>query len=251
MFMEKVIANFFWEGTLSLYEIKCIESFAKNGFEVRVWSYSNLNLPDGCKLFDAAEIIDKGHLNLYSQGGNNLPSLAAFSDVFRFTLLSKNPGWWFDTDCFCLKDSQEFLNISKNRSVISGIERDYPLHIACGAIYFKNYDIAKLYYNELTDRCEKFNNNFPNWGDIGPKLFTTVTEENNLTSDILPSSAFYAIHYKEINLFFDKEKKEIAIDKTADSLICHLWNEILRKKSIDKNSMPEEGSYLNYLFTRY
>ena len=47
------VANFFWGGKLSSYEIANILSFKKNNFKVNVWSYQDLDLPDGINLCDA------------------------------------------------------------------------------------------------------------------------------------------------------------------------------------------------------
>ena len=53
------VANFFWGGKLSSYEIANILSFKKNNFKVNVWSYQDLDLPDG----------------MYIPGGNVLETL--------------------------------------------------------------------------------------------------------------------------------------------------------------------------------
>ena len=95
-------ANFFWHGaSLSLQEYICISSFVKNGFKVRVYSYNNLTIPEGAELSDASEILPVTDLRKYTQAGMS-GNLAAFSDAFRYHLIDKRGGWWFDTDVICL-----------------------------------------------------------------------------------------------------------------------------------------------------
>lgn len=248
--MLKNTANFFWHGDLSLYEIKCIESFAKNGFEVQVWSYQNLLLPKNCKLMNANDIVSKDQLFSYYQGKGKHPSIAAFSDVFRFTLLSKHLGWWFDTDCFCLTHFNTFNKQFENNLLVAGVEDNNTKQINCGVVYFKETTTANLFYKEVLDRCKKYDNQLPNWGDIGPKMFTEIVEKHNLIDNISSIDNFYPIHYKETELFFNANYFNTALEKSKNSMICHLWNEVLRKKAIDKNVMPEEGSFLSYLFTK-
>jgi hypothetical protein len=239
-------AHFFWEGTLSLYEMKCIESFVNKGFDVNVWSYQTLNLPSNVKLLNAENILPKEKLKIFSQGGNK-ENIAAFSDVFRFNVLHKEGGWWFDTDCFCLKDVEEFIELTNNRNIVAGFENKSKLYTACGVIYFKDSLISKLFLDELNSRCIIYNNDFPKWGTIGPKMFSDVIIQNNFVSDILDEKCFYPIHYRDIDLFYKKETSE-TLKVIKDSFVLHLWNEIIRKKQIDKNKYPPNESMLYNLF---
>ena len=65
------VANFFWGGELSSYEIANILSFKKNNFKVNVWSYQELDLPDGINLCDAGKIISKDYLSFLHEDDKN------------------------------------------------------------------------------------------------------------------------------------------------------------------------------------
>ena len=106
--MKKIIAHFFWHGNLSLYEYSCIGSFVKNDFDVIVWSYDKLLLPPGAKNKDANDVLSKELLFKFEMPKGNLGSIAAFSDLFRLEVIKKFGGWWFDTDCICIKDQKFF-----------------------------------------------------------------------------------------------------------------------------------------------
>lgn len=63
-----------------------------------MWTYnSELKLPTGVVLGDASEHCSKEDLGSITQNGKQ-GCLSAFSDLFRWSFLEKNDGWWFDTD---------------------------------------------------------------------------------------------------------------------------------------------------------
>ena len=79
-------ANFFWSGELTFYELSNLLSFKKNGFEVIVWSYEDLNLPKGILQKDASEIISQNYLTSFNQNFQK-QNLSSFSNLFRYELL--------------------------------------------------------------------------------------------------------------------------------------------------------------------
>jgi hypothetical protein len=244
--MEK--ANFFWCGNpLSLYEQLCLMSFVKNGFEVNVWSYMNLDLPEGVILRKAQEIISQDHLFKYTQSGNP-KNLAAFSDVFRFNLTTKNPGeWWFDIDCICLKNSDDFAKLKLNKNLIIGWEDESN---ANGAVLnILNQEIGKNLVAKQKYICDTVND-IP-WGDIGPKLLTKFCLENNISNEIFPKEVFYPIHYNQTSLFFDPHETERVLNICKNSYTCHIWNEILSRNNINKNILPPIDSFLYIMFKTY
>lgn len=97
--LEREVAHFVWHGTLSLYEIKCIESFVKNNFEVNLWSYDKLeNVPNGATLRDIREFLPEEHKFKYKQkhpfgleqdSNKQYANLAMFSDAFRIMVLKQ------------------------------------------------------------------------------------------------------------------------------------------------------------------
>jgi hypothetical protein len=242
------LANFFWHGNLTLYETACIASFVKHGFDVNVWTYQDLKIPKGAILKDAREILSIDHLTAYTQ--NKQPqNLAAFSDVFRFTMLHKVGGWWFDTDCVCLKSVDKFVKLTQNRKVIGGKEDDR--WVACGAIYFADNSISELFLNELNNRCQEYNNKFKGWGYIGPKMFTEVINKHNLFNEMCSPNTFYPVSWKDYPLLFQEDKKQLIDELCKDAFTCHLWNELFRRDGIDKNKLPVTGSWLDQLFNEY
>jgi len=241
------IANFFWDGNeLSIYEKVCLLSFIKNDFIVRVWSFSDIRLPKGCDLMDANEILTSNHLEKYTQAGQP-KNLAAFSDVFRFNLLSKKNGeWWFDIDCVCLKNQKEFKHLKQGKKIVLGWEDKNFVNGAC--LNFTDSILA----NELVIEQKRIidNNLNLNWGEIGPKLLTKFVNNKNITDEILPINIFYPIHYTQVDGLNNPNYTKSLIDLTKDSYVCHLWNEILSKK-INKKELPNKNSFLESLFLKF
>ena len=61
------------------------------------------NVPKGIFVKDGNDILDKSEIFTYKNG-----SYSAFSNLFRFTLLYKNGGYWADTDLICMKSLKDF-----------------------------------------------------------------------------------------------------------------------------------------------
>jgi hypothetical protein len=234
----KEIANFFWAGNcLSIYEELSLKSFLLNNFTVRVWSYDKLNLPDGIELMDAEKILPKADLHKYNY-------LAAFSDIFRFKLLSeKNGEWWFDTDCICLKNEKEFKQLKQDKKIIAGWEDSNFLNGAC-----LNFMDNKIGLDLVLEQKNIINNKINlKWGEIGPVLLTNWLTKNNLLKEILNKNTFYPIHYTQTRLMNNPRYTKSLKSLVKDSYVCHLWNEILSKE-INKNIHPNKNSFLDYLF---
>ena len=234
----KEIANFFWAGnSLSIYEQLSLKSFLLNNFIVRVWSYDKLDLPNKIELMDAEKILPKADSHKYNY-------LAAFSDVFRFKLLSERNGeWWFDTDCICLKNEKKFKQLKKDKKIIAAWEDSNFLNGAC--LNFIDNKIGL----DLVSEQKNITDNKVNliWGEIGPVLLTNWLTKNNLLKEVLNKNTFYPIHYTQTRLMNNPRYTKSLKSLVKDSYICHLWNEILSKE-INKNIHPNKGSFLDYLF---
>lgn len=255
--MNKEIANFFWIGPLTVYEKNCMQSFVKHNFIVKVWSFDEIHdLPSGVKWNNASEIISKDLLHkvsnpmyaLIDNKKDNHSNYAAISDIFRTYVGDKVEGWYFDADCFCLKDEKEFKSLRQNKPfVMSYQDKNSDWYIANGVI-FATHEISQLLSKVTEEKCLEYNYAFPEWTFIGPTLVSNTIKENNLNRYMGVYSDFYAIHWGEMNLFLDPNMLHIALDKTKDSYITHLWNSQLNQSYDIKNKLPPEGSYIDYLF---
>jgi hypothetical protein len=96
-----------------------IKSFIGNCKEYHLYSYQQFdNVPDGCKLMDAREILPEKELFIHKSG-----SLAIFSDYFRIHLLLRNhDAIWSDTDNIFIKDGfdRDIVVIQQDNRIQAG-----------------------------------------------------------------------------------------------------------------------------------
>ena len=92
-----------WVGPINDLVAGCLSSFVAHGHDVHLYCYEDPEgVPEGVNTYPAAEILT-AHLLEKNALGEGRGSYAAFSDLFRFTLLLKRGGWWVDADVFCLR----------------------------------------------------------------------------------------------------------------------------------------------------
>lgn len=246
------IANFFWDGQMSELEKNCIRSFYKNGFKVKLWSYDNITL-ENVESCDANLVLPRDFSLKQEANGKSERNafLASFSDYFRYKVVSLFGGWWFDTDCFCLKNVEEFKFVKQNRMIVSCKQNeDFNNfhHIGCGA-FWMNEIISKKLILEFEEMINNINGETKAFGFFGPEFFTNFVKAHNLYEDILPTKSFYAIHWDESDLMIYPQNTELAINRTKDSLLTHIWTTPFKEKNIDKNN-PIAGSFLDILYKK-
>ncbi len=236
-YRKKITANFFWHGKeLSIYEIACLKSFIKNGFNVVVYSFKKIPLPNKVISKNANLILKKSEIKKFIHGGNK-GCLAAYSDKFRILIQKKNLGWWFDLDIICLKDSKSFLKLEKNKKIIIGYETKNKVNTA--VLKINDISIIKEILNNIKQIGYKFK-----WGKIGPILFSQYISNKSIDSEIFPESFFYPINFKNIELLFNPKHFKLATKLSNNSHTIHLYNQIINRIGIPKNILPPKNSYL-------
>ena len=234
---KKVTANFFWHGReLSIYEIACLKSFIRNGFNVVVYSFKKIRLPKKVLSKNANLILKKSEIKKFIHGGKK-GCLAAYSDKFRILLQKKNLGWWFDLDILCLRNLKNFKKLEKHKKILIGYETEHKVNNA--VLKINREKITNDLLNKIKEQGYKFE-----WGKIGPILFNDYLHNNNLETEILQNYYFYPINYKNIEIFFNPKKTSMALKLTKKSYTIHLYNQIINRIGVPKNIMPPKGSYL-------
>lgn len=235
-------ANFFWHGkALSLYERCSLLSFVQKGFYVQMWAYQPFEVPDTVTLCDASTILPATDLQKYTQAGKK-GDLAAFSDAFRYTLLKKQGGWWFDMDMLCLKPVSEFeRQFDERQPIVIGRLDDHSLGGAVLRINQKH--LIDRIIRETEDQGSEFA-----WGEIGPKLLTRIVQSEKLDSFVANEKLFYSVHANSaLELILPASLEKIS-SLCTDSFTLHFYNEFLSRWKIPKNVLPPRGSYLYNLF---
>lgn len=233
------IANIFWHGELTKLERACIKSFIDNGFHVKLWSYNNIQV-DGAESCDASLVIpeDKMFDIIPRPIGDRVLNKARatnFSDMFRYYLVNKFEGWWFDADTICLKNVEEFKKL-KEKEVVAGYLERVDTQINAAVLYITK-ELSSVLLKEFEDFMSDENRD-ASWGSYGPGYFTTFINRYNLTENILPYTAFYAINWNEFDLFTDWRLINRGKEIIKDSYIAHVWNTEFELRGLDKNNPP-------------
>ncbi|MGY6202553.1 hypothetical protein [Paraburkholderia strydomiana] len=224
----------FWHGPeLSAYEVACLSSFTAYGNDVALYTYGEVqNVPKGVIVKDASEIVKSDALTAFSIDGT--PSMAHFTDYFRFVMFTKTDEIWVDTDMLLLRAFDRSLegNIIGRESATS----------ICTALL--RLDPADPRLLELLQRIEAMKGTSIKWGDTGPRLLTSVYGVNAG----VPESDFYPVHFDDYYKVFLPQYFDECAALCANSYSLHLWNNRVVKMGLFKRVGPPRGSFLHHVF---
>ncbi|WP_026971224.1 glycosyltransferase [Aliagarivorans marinus] len=258
--MTPPYAQSLWIGSsLSKVEQLSLASFIANGMPFVLYVYQDVkNVPDGVEIKDANTILDESKVFKHVKG-----SFAPFSDLFRISLLQQTDGYWVDTDMVCLKPfdfSQEnvfglesddkantaVLRLANNDSLLTTMS-EYCSHPS----KLQPYDSRRTARNKIKRKLQ-FKNQYRNvrFGETGPELITSILKHQQRFDEALPFSAFYPIHHSSAAAMFSKGSQQLNA-LLENSYAVHLWNEVLRKRGVDKNAGFEPDSLVGSLAKRF
>jgi hypothetical protein len=251
--MKKEIAHLFWHGELTKLEKVCVQSLVSQGFDTKIWSYNNIQI-EGAESCDARLVLPEENLTKYKQRHFKIndgtkdfySSMAAFSDAFRWNVVNKFGGWWFDTDAYCLKSSAEFTKLRENKPLVAGLQ-DHVCPSVNSGIFYADYNTSLKLVQQLDQLCTAYNYNFPDWGMIGPLLISDVIQSNDLQECVISTENFYSIEYNQFNNFVAPELRELSKTYITNSYVSHIWHSQLGLHNIDKNN-PPDGSLLKEFY---
>jgi hypothetical protein len=226
----------FWHGdALSPYEWMCLKSFRAKHDDVFFVSYDDkVSVPEGIQVINANEVCDKALLDKFIYHGK--PSLAGFTDYFRYRLIQKHEVCWFDADMMCLSPDESIFS-----DFIFGFEHELSINNA----------ILKLPRNhgallELIKTCEENIGKDLEWGALGPILLTRILTNAKLRERAQPKEKFYpfgVVNFWQLLLPIYRDK---VINETQNSWSVHLWNELYKQIGNWKHICPPEGSFLHW-----
>jgi hypothetical protein len=242
--MSEIMQSLWIGKPLSKLEQLCLKSFVDNGHEVHLYVYDKVgNIPTGVIVKDGNEILDKSEIFRYKNG-----SVSAFSNLFRFTLLYKKGGYWIDADLLCVRP------IKLNQSYVFSSEPDEQYSnniINAGLIKLpKGSKEASLGMEIQRKRKKDILDGKIQWGS-GPETVKNIVETFDLSKYVLPWWGICNCFYEHFpTLFNPKYKVKKAINTVSEmpkDMICiHLWNEVLRRNNVDKNSTFHNASLIEF-----
>jgi hypothetical protein len=162
-------------------------------------------------------------------------SVAAFSNVFRYTLLSRHGGWWIDTDVACLAaDSPRaevvfaFEDAERIGPAVLRLPAGHP--IAADAV-----------------ACWEALGEAVGWDAVGPELLTRLVCAHGLLGAAFSSETFYSLHWSEWLDLADRVCGDAVRARLGRAVALHLRNEKFCHHEFQRALAPLPGSMLHTL----
>jgi hypothetical protein len=243
---DPIKVHMFWAyGRLSKLEIIAVKSFAANGYDVCLWSYDDIeNVPGKGMLKDARLIIPEDEIFTVIGG-----SYAAFADLFRYTVLTRQGGLWADIDVICLIPARELGSARIGSFIVSERQQSGSVRINNNVIYYKRPEKGSMIDIALAVG-KSFDTTDMEWGYMGPRLFTMIAKTYPGVAPAIMEPSFA----NPINWWECPEKlldPACPQQPTEQWGFVHCFNETWRRAGIDKNAPYPQGSLMHRLERRF
>lgn len=232
----------FWHGALNPFAWGSLASFPRAGATLALYSYDRaLDVPPGVDLRDARDICpDESWVARMTVGGK--PSLATFSDLFRYRMIRATGACWVDADLVCLR-----------RPVFSGEPYIYCRQADFVSTRLVNNAVLRLPADEpalaeLIATAEGGLDRDLPWGALGPFLLTPTLEKHGLYGKALPPGVCYPVEPELFWTLFLPDRRGEAAEKIHGATLVHLWSEAIRWTGWDLSVAPPPGSWLHEAF---
>lgn len=236
--MLPVISGLWIGKTLSVMERLSIRSFLANGHEFHLYAYDTItDVPDGTIVKDGATILPASMIFQYS----GRQSYAGFANYFRYKLLLEAGGWWVDLDTICLKPftfDRQYVFAAEhtpqgNEAAVPGIMFTPP---------------ASKVMQYAWESCKSKDPAQLKWGETGPQLLQEAVRHCGLQRYVLPASSFCPVPwFRWMDLILPG--RPLTFGPTTYAI--HLWNEVWRQLSMDKNEAYAPHCLYEHLKVRY
>jgi len=219
--MNLVIQSLWIGSRLSAMERLCIRSFLAFQHEFHLYVYETpVGVPPGVKLRDASEILPSSRIFVYKDHN----SYAGFANFFRYKLLLERGGWWCDMDTVAL---QPFHLSSRYIFSSEGIRGRKTVN--AGVIKVPPSSTVMEY---AWQRCSQMDPALLKWGESGPRLLAEAVAATGMGKFVREPHVFCPVHFSECDRFL---QPGIEWDFGPEVYAIHLWNEMWRRSSCDKD----------------
>jgi hypothetical protein len=242
------LAQSLWVGRkLRWVERLSIKSYLDNGWRYQLYVYDEPdNVPDGCELLDATAIIPAKDVFYEGQAsGSHTGSVGAFSDLFRYRLLSKRGGMWTDTDVINLKkfdpDGQRFIStevtdaglITPNGAIMAAPAGDEVVVRAWDRARKLLYSGDKLFFTRL-----------------GPYLLAEVALELGVnTIELMPPGFLSPISWMNAASLLQPFDVVAAAPEFQQAVNVHVYTEMWRTLELGLDRPPGPETFLGRLYS--
>lgn len=248
------IVNMLWIGDpLGPLERACMRSVMACGHALQLWCYAPVvGVPEGVICLDAAAVIPEARVFRHVQTG----SYSLFSNLFRYALLQRGDGIWFDCDVYLLKairHRQGYVLGWEEPGVVGtavlGLPADSPiLEELIG--YFSAIHIPpwlplrwqlRFAWQRLV--AGRYRLETMPWGHLGPQAMTRMIEKHSLAHQVQRQEILSPWTYHEAGwIVRPNERLEDRVG--ANTVAVHLFNQMIREF---KGQSAPTGSFLERL----
>jgi hypothetical protein len=236
-----------WIGErLSTLERCSLASFVAHGHPVHLHTYGEVaGVPRGVVVEDAARLVARDQIFKYVDHD----SYAGFANRFRYQLLHERGGIWVDADVVCLRpfelgDGHVFASEPVPARPWRRLITNCVIQAPAGSPIMK----------EALDACLARDPRTLRWGETGPRLLDRVVRARGALRDVRPPSTFCPVpHYRWRDLLRTslKARVRLALRMRRATYAVHLWNEMWRRRGLDKDARYDPGCLYERLRARY
>ncbi len=253
------------EGPLSYLEQLCVKSFVDAGHEVTLYHYGPVqNVPEGTTLEHGDAILKRDDFIQHGRTG----SLALFSDVFRYHLLTQSDRTiWADTDAYCVKPFEtqtgHYYAWESGRHInggVLGLPQDSPALAGLLEMSHDEYGIPEWFAGdvrqELQAKADAGNpvhcSEMP-WGVWGPHAVTHYLRKSGEDSYALPREVLYPVPFKKRrHMVNPKHVDSVEAYLTDQTASIHLYGRRIRKFLASRpGGLPDEGGLIDKLLKKH
>ncbi|WP_246162233.1 hypothetical protein [Roseovarius faecimaris] len=259
------IAMLWVEGPLSYVEQLCVQSFLDAGHDVTLYHYGEVErVPEGAAKVHGREILDRDEFISHGRTG----SMALFSDVFRYHMLSKlDRTIWADTDAYCMRpfntetghfygwESEHHINggvlgFPQDSEALAGLlemsgdEYGIPFWYSDGAKAKLQANIDAGHPTHVSD--------LP-WGVWGPHAVTAWVQRTGEDKYAFPREVLYPIPFQNRRHMVNGRKRAMAENWLSDkTLSVHLYGRRIRQFLASRpGGLPDEGGFVDHLLKKH
>lgn len=239
------LAMALWVGPrLRWIEEMSIRSFLLNGWRYQLYVYDMpSNVPEGVEIMDADAVLSRKHLFREGAGsGMHKGSLGAFSDLFRYALLSRRGGLYTDTDVINLRsfepDGMRFISTELNDGGIVGVN---------GAMMAAPADdpLQKQAFERALRIAESGDVVFTR---IGPHLLAEILAESGMSGyRLMPPAFLNPIGWMETGRLLAPFEETSAEKNLSEAYNLHVYTETWRLIGLDLRNAPGTDTFFGRL----
>ncbi|HEV7158420.1 MAG TPA: hypothetical protein VGN38_08705 [Caulobacteraceae bacterium] len=246
-------------GALPWYAVMSINSFLHHRHRVELYAYDPPpNLPQGCVLKDAGQILPRDCVFVYKQG-HHKGHLSGFSNWFRYALLARHGGWWSDCDVICVapfwKIEQDYVFASEDKPPNPASANPNVMFVRTGSTEIMSKCAAY---------CESRRDDIDH-AETGPVLLNDMAHKLELGNRIVGPGVFNPISFSDTGLFLGSSLMLTAkkysrrvrnlrpIHMSRQTIGVHLYASVLTQCGAVMSSAPDmpPRSFLAQLIRRH